>query len=315
MRCVSENNVNILDSGNSSTDDDDASVVVALYVSTSGEGPIPHKRIKQLSEGRNISNLNRIFTHCVHTIDDLLKFLESLRNGKIESHLTSIMSTSSLSAPKACSNQSSVLSRVRLGVLVIDSIGGLFRGEHNENVHLSTITNRGKEYIQRAGTLFDIASQLKHLSFIKKMPIVTINQVSANFDAHQSKREVKAALGLSWSCCVNARFMLTRKEELMKSSSENDSSSSSLPSQNLGPQSSHSLHSHSSNSSRGSFDSMSAFRLQESNRTAANKMKESNRGNPQTKFRRHIHVIFSPELSDDTTFEFRIRSGGIYAVK
>lgn len=87
-----------------------------------------------------------------------------------------------------------------VGVIVLDSIAGLFRVSQTR--HTSTT------YAKRSGVLFQVAAQLKLLSDLHQVPIVVINQVTTSLEANK----VVPALGVSWASCVNTSYMLSRTE-------------------------------------------------------------------------------------------------------
>ena len=282
---------------------------VAMYISTSGEGPIPHSRLEQFlshyyrcrssthnhrrdnhlgdssdNDNDHLLVLQRILTRTVHTIDDLMEFII---NRKLDISFE----------------------EYDLAVLVIDSIGGLFRGEYNENISLalskssstSTTTN-GKDSAAatRAGLLFSLAAHLKKLSSANNFPVVTINQVTADF-SNQNANAVKAALGLSWSCCVNSRYLLTRHEiSVTVPQARNDEKSrSQMPKQISNPYRKRSI---------------------EPNRNEGNEQVPSSESDmaldlSSTRFRRYIQILFSPSLSSSNRTEYRIEKGGVFIVQ
>merc|ERR1712150_397727 len=78
-------------------------------------------------------------------------------------------------------------------------------------------------YVQRSQDLFTIAAQLKYLSDRFSVAIAVLNQVTATASAaidNGEKRKgidrklvVVPALGLTWSNCVNHRYILSRVKE------------------------------------------------------------------------------------------------------
>lgn len=88
----------------------------------------------------------------------------------------------------------------RIGVIIIDSMAGLFR--------ISDQVPSSSWYVRRSGLLFQAAAQLKKLSFQYHVPVVVVNQVSGSEQGPSIP-----ALGLSWSHCINHRFMISRREE------------------------------------------------------------------------------------------------------
>jgi hypothetical protein len=92
----------------------------------------------------------------------------------------------------------------RIGVIIIDSMAGLFR--------IPDQKQSSSWYVRRSGLLFQAAAQLKKLSFQYHVPIVVVNQVSASEQGPSTP-----ALGLSWSHCVNCRYLISRREEYVSS--------------------------------------------------------------------------------------------------
>ena len=132
------------------------------------------------------------------------------------------------SAPLQLPVSNSLDCRPEIGLLVVDSIAAVFRGEF----HLS-------EMADRSDTLFSFGRKLKALSDRFHIAVVCINQVgslslqqcdlraacaqvsclhvhpqvSAHITLESSlfaTSKLKPALGLSWSTCVNTRLMLRR---------------------------------------------------------------------------------------------------------
>ena len=301
-------NDNSHDSINSHPDEDfnriGKKVRVAMYISTSGEGPIPHSRIEQfvqhcydtIPKTSNSTNINttkmllqRVLTRTVHTIDDLMEFVI---HRKLELSFQ----------------------EYELGVLVIDSIGGLFRGEYNENMVSLSNQRFNKEGAERAGVLFSLAAHLKKLSSEFNFPVVTVNQVSADFSSSNTntfKEKVKAALGLSWSCCVNSRYLLTRTEVRAVS--------------HTGDKKVHqgSTQSYPVNQQAHRKSMMNPYRK----RPLENEVRNTQISSPneddiqttlslssKTYFHRHLHIIFSPILPSDTYVEYRIEKGGVFLI-
>jgi len=83
-------------------------------------------------------------------------------------------------------------------------------------------------YVQWSQDLFTIAAQLKYLLDRFGVGIVVLNQVTAIASAVIDKGEkgrgidrklvVVPALGLTWSNCVNHRYVLSRVEEQVRNS-------------------------------------------------------------------------------------------------
>jgi DNA-repair protein XRCC3 len=86
--------------------------------------------------------------------------------------------------------------------VAMDSIAAMFRAnDHCEVVNAA----------ERSCILFKIAVKLKELSGTHGIPILIVNQVTADFSSNNSS-SVQPALGLSWANCVNERYLLSRRE-------------------------------------------------------------------------------------------------------
>eukprot|EP00007_Cunea_sp_BSH-02190019_P008920 CAMPEP_0174236542 /NCGR_PEP_ID=MMETSP0417-20130205/5648_1 /TAXON_ID=242541 /ORGANISM="Mayorella sp, Strain BSH-02190019" /LENGTH=496 /DNA_ID=CAMNT_0015315207 /DNA_START=70 /DNA_END=1557 /DNA_ORIENTATION=+ len=98
-----------------------------------------------------------------------------------------------------------LMRRNTVKLVVIDSIAALFRTDF-EN----------KEMFHRSELLWDVARQLKYLASEHHAAIVVINQATDIFDQESPQLSPrygpakKAALGLSWSTCVNVRIFLSK---------------------------------------------------------------------------------------------------------
>ena len=103
-----------------------------------------------------------------------------------------------------------LLSNEKLSLVVIDSMSALFRGEQNSK----------SSAMERSSRLFTAAQKMKKLSQQYRIPFVVINQVTSYFQnpsAHCNPamlpQNVVPALGLTWSNCVNTRYLLARYEK------------------------------------------------------------------------------------------------------
>lgn len=86
-------------------------------------------------------------------------------------------------------------------LVVVDSIGALFRTHLDDNLP------------QRSQMLIAIAAEMKRLSERNDVAFVVINQVTDSFSPESSvglDLTKRAALGLTWSHCVNTRILLSR---------------------------------------------------------------------------------------------------------
>lgn len=183
----------------------------ALYICT--EDPFPTKRLHQMAEhftkkhfhgsGKTSSHLtDRIYIeHCVDLED-----LWSLLDGRIHA----------------------LLLKVKLKIIVIDSIAALFRTEYD----LSEMQERAKMLAKFGRLLLDMSSKYK-------LCVICINQVSDMFAEKRytstdvcvdGSRSVIPALGLTWSHWVNTRLKLSRthhKTSMFTSRNNQDTPSSS----------------------------------------------------------------------------------------
>jgi len=122
------------------------------------------------------------------------------------------------------------------GLIVLDSIAGIFRTpEEGEEENKTNVSNDDEQnnkqqqqqkaynhsfYQRRSQVLFTISAQLKYLSDKYNVSIVVINQVSNIIPQSDSLSclpnykgmMIKPSLGLSWSHCVNDRYIITRFE-------------------------------------------------------------------------------------------------------
>ncbi|CAA2991720.1 DNA repair XRCC3 homolog [Olea europaea subsp. europaea] len=157
------------------------------------EFPFPFRRLQQLSVfyQSHIPNnpLDRIFIQPVNSPDHLLDLLSRLE---------------------------SIVSRLNIRLIVIDSIAALFRSEFD---------NTPLELKRRSSMFFKIASKLKSQAQKFGLAVVVTNQVVDVIESSgnlrignsgflfSSGRRVCPALGLSWANCVNIRLFLWREEE------------------------------------------------------------------------------------------------------
>jgi len=162
----------------------------ALYIST--EDAFPTKRLYQMAQYFNKqhatasacpSNLtDRIYIEHCGDLEDLWSLLDVRLNA--------------------------LLSKVKVKLIVIDSIAALFRTEYDLS-----------EMHERAIMLAKFGRLLHDISFKKNLCVVCINQVSDVFDekrtalnANDGCRSVAPALGLTWSYYVNTRLMIGRTQ-------------------------------------------------------------------------------------------------------
>jgi DNA-repair protein XRCC3 len=172
----------------------------SLYVCL-GEG-MPQattaKRLHQMAEVQKVETnleqrptnaiLSNIFTRLIRNQDDFHQFVfqelpELLRNDK------------------------------DIAFVAMDSIASIFR------------ICEGKlslDAASRSGKLFSIAAQLKKLSERHRLPMLVVNQVTADFSSLRGD-SVLPALGLSWASCVNESYVVSREEANRCYSSTQDS--------------------------------------------------------------------------------------------
>jgi hypothetical protein len=116
-------------------------------------------------------------------------------------------------------------------ILIIDSLAGIVRYEYD--IHQQDQMNERTYY------LFSLANQLKRLSETYNLAVVVVNQVSADMQLSSSSsssssnnnnnREFNPALGLTWSHCINTRFIVQKPlgtSSYRISASENEESNS-----------------------------------------------------------------------------------------
>ena len=101
-----------------------------------------------------------------------------------------------------------------LGLLIVDSIAGALRDEF-------VVSSPGL----RTESLWRIAKLLRSITFKYNIPVVCVNQVTANFDNSDfSSRPNKAALGMIWSNVVNERYLLCKREVLQFDTNDSECS-------------------------------------------------------------------------------------------
>lgn len=132
--------------------------------------------------------LQRIQTKCIYNTEQLLEFLHDLPIQLEQEHAMS----------------------VRTGLIVLDSIANLYRIQEDGSFHDQYF------YSNRSRDLFYISSRLKKISNQYGINIVVVNQVTMN-----GKGRNVPCLGLSWSCCVNERYMLDRDSRKVRDGNSN----------------------------------------------------------------------------------------------
>ncbi|XP_018561322.1 DNA repair protein XRCC3 [Anoplophora glabripennis] len=146
----------------------------AVYICT--EDVFPSKRFHQLANTfKNKYNLNHYDfgdkVHLEHAAD-----FEQLRRC-------------------LCVRLPQLLNLKNVGLIIVDSIAGVFRSENNDICYSS----RGQD-------IGIIGSALHHICYKYKVGIVCINQVAENF----ATEKTEPCLGLAWSNNVTCRFCITR---------------------------------------------------------------------------------------------------------
>ena len=151
--------------------------------------------------------LRRILTRSVRNEDELLELVRGelpamLRKGWEDNEEDGI------------GGGSSDESTGRIGLVVLDSIAGLFRLPDGGAAKDRTGT---AFFARRSEILFGLSAQLRRLGDQYGVAFVVANQVTAAGGGGPSgggNATPIPALGLSWSNCVNARFALRRSETL-----------------------------------------------------------------------------------------------------
>lgn len=104
--------------------------------------------------------------------------------------------------------------RSNIRLVVLDSIAGLYRMD-------DSVQSDKFFYMKRSEELFGISANLKRISKEFGVYIIITNQVTTTLEGNVSTGVWNPidgkvpSLGLSWSCCVNERYFLSRKEMSM----------------------------------------------------------------------------------------------------
>ena len=163
-----------------------------------GEGPFPSQRLRQLAQAlvaradvpySEQQLLERVYVETVDTFERMRVVLrdalpELLRQGDVR--LVVIDSVAALTRG--------------------DGVDGEFSGDHGAR---GAGASAGAGSRARADALFALAAELKRAARAHDTTFVVTNHVTADF-ASAADDAVKPALGLAWSHCVDARFMLRR---------------------------------------------------------------------------------------------------------
>lgn len=162
--------------------------------------------------------MKRIHMKRIHNTEDFLSFLQHELPTTLSHHRDN-------------TNDSTTI-----GLIVLDSIAGLYRipEEHHDDKDApkTTVTqvtqshNRSTTskyyYAQRSETFFDIASKLKYISDVYGTHVIVVNQVTGKGNGKHVP-----SLGLSWSHCVNERYLLSRTERMASTAGVSTTLSSS----------------------------------------------------------------------------------------
>lgn len=188
-----------------------------------GNGMLNANLVKQ--DAKNL--MQRIHTRFIHNEEEFMELLNVLPS----------LLQKGLSERKQrhhAGNSHSLVGGSRIGLIVLDSVAGLFRtpnddvrlnhsnkgvgneqykrrrtddingnGNNNNNNSVSAMSY----YAQRSEVLFLISSKLKYISDRYGVNVVVVNQVTG-----KGGGQVVPSMGLSWSHCVNDRFLLSRRE-------------------------------------------------------------------------------------------------------
>eukprot|EP00559_Dactyliosolen_fragilissimus_P006875 CAMPEP_0184870898 /NCGR_PEP_ID=MMETSP0580-20130426/39172_1 /TAXON_ID=1118495 /ORGANISM="Dactyliosolen fragilissimus" /LENGTH=418 /DNA_ID=CAMNT_0027373265 /DNA_START=46 /DNA_END=1299 /DNA_ORIENTATION=- len=145
------------------------------------------------SENIQVKNaLKRILTKFVRNEEDFMGFL-------INELPRTLESTSCTDNPSYF--QSTKNSAGRIGLIILDSIAGVFRISDEQ-----MLNNQNQFYSRRSESMFKVSALLRKLSEMYCVPIVVVNQVTTSFCSpkeessnHNSHNlSMKPALGLSW---------------------------------------------------------------------------------------------------------------------
>lgn len=189
-----------------------------------------------------LDNVHIVKAQDAETLDSLLSFGVPAQIEHLHDAATNGLLLLPSSIPSPSERTSSPHPPLPIKLLVIDSIGALFRGAHHQSS--GGFISRSKEFGQ-------IGDRLKRLAHVYRLAILVINQVSdvfehapsfppslrptssptrrpheqhslppllysryqvPHFSGQSPGMEKQAALGYSWSNIVNARIMLSRTE-------------------------------------------------------------------------------------------------------
>jgi len=155
------------------------------------------------------TSLSRIISKSIYNEEDFHEWLYQQLPGMLSRHNAPLDIQPSTAWNNSNNNK---LQEERIGVIIIDSMAGLFRvSDENQS------STSSSWYVRRSGILFQAAAQMKQLSVQYSVPFVVVNQVSA------SEQGISIpALGFSWSYCLNSRYLISRREEYVPQTDEEE---------------------------------------------------------------------------------------------
>ncbi|CEG47891.1 dna repair protein xrcc3 [Plasmopara halstedii] len=154
-----------------------AQVYVERYNAVTNVG-VKRKRGEMIPEFTRSDFLDGIFVEQLYTVDDLIYLMQAR-------------------LPMLLAERDTKL-------VVLDSVAAVFRLESTSSI---------KEAAERSRTMFHMVNCMRILSDQYGVVFVVSNQVTGDFDPFSDRNEMRPALGLSWSHCINQRLMITRVEE------------------------------------------------------------------------------------------------------
>jgi len=157
--------------------------------------------------------LNRILTRSVRNEDELLDMIKRELPDMLQSGYDQ--------------QQKDDTAAGRIGLVVFDSIAGLFRtpdlapAQTTETSTDKQRRDRTSFFARRSEVLFGVSSQLRRLSDEYGVAFVMANQATSTVarragsgGSSSTSSNTIPALGMSWSNCINSRFVLRRYESL-----------------------------------------------------------------------------------------------------
>lgn len=99
-------------------------------------------------------------------------------------------------------------------VVVMDSIASLFRFQEEQQIPYGIQQNNSNWWLERASIFFDVSIRCRYLSDVHKTPFLILNEVTTKISAlGGSFSKLEPALGLSWSQCCNASYMILHRSD------------------------------------------------------------------------------------------------------